>query len=199
MNKKLLLLSLLFFFSLVLLLAGTAEVSSPGTTIKQALNDVLVNLILGLISALGAAGTVLITYLFQLLRAKAKLLKYSQIDERIEQKLLKSWNDAHQDMYKGFKEQQGGATLSIDKSKETMQYALTKFTGSLSKEELKHLGYDLAEDLMKNAKNAFEFLCDASKGKLSVQLGEAARLAVGNIKSPIIGSEMSGFEIKAKF
>lgn len=191
---------LLLFFILAALPALAEEAAPALPNLHQVGNDILVDLILAVISALGTAGTALIGYVFAYLRRRWGILELTKLDERIEEKLLATWSSTRQGLYAGFKRQAGpGNKISYEQSRACMDTAIHDLYGAMNKDELKRLGIASLQEFTAWARTQFENITDASKGKLNIDLGKAARLAVGNIRTPVIGSELKGFEISTKF
>lgn len=180
--------------------APTLDLQPLVTELKQTGNDLLVQILLAVITAAGAAGTALIGYLFTYLRSRWKILELTQLDERIEAKLLGAWSDTRQGLYTGFKRQAGpGNKITWEQSQACMSASMQTLYSKLTPAEFARLGIESKDEFIAWAKTQFENITDAAKGKLNIDLGKSARLAVGKIRTPVLGGELKGFEISTKF
>lgn len=190
---------LMCFMMVVMASAAIAE-PTPVDSLKQIGNSVLVNMILAVVSAVGAAVTALITYGFAFMRRKWKILELTKIDESIESKLLGVWSTVRQHTFKGFKRQAGpGKKITWDQSKECMDESIQLLYSALSPEELKKLGVQTWQEFYVWAKTQFENVTDLAKGRLNFDVGKSAKLAIGKVETPIIGSKLVGLKISTKW
>jgi len=178
-------------------------VEAEKAKITDVVTDGVVKFITALVTIVSGFMIALITATFQFLRSKFSILKYTQADEKIEQMLIDTWVKTRQGTFDRLKkEKKPGQKISWDDAKVCMEESIHGLYNNFKEypELFQHIGVESMDEFKDWARNQFEHVTDILKGKISMPvIGGKAKLTIGNVKSPVIGSELKGFQISTKW
>ncbi len=167
---------------------------------KPAISAWITNLIGGLLALIGTFILFVINSVFTWLRAKVKFLQYTQLDEKVQKKLVDTWAAIRYSVYDDLKAQVDKGELNPAQLRQALaEHGFEILNKSLGQAEWDHLGVETKDEAVNMLKTAFGKITDGVKGKFNFDVGKDARLTVGLIDSPLLGGTLKGASITKRF